>query len=340
MKYFFIYLVSKIMIHPHALLYSSQQDLTIGQLKNADYNPQVDTTLVQNWMKNHEINAIVEDDWIYFPKFEQIPSKPYIIYYQWNIQLLQKSLLWIVWPRKHSEFWSSMVQKIINQAIGYDIVTISWLAPGIDQLAHKYSLENNIPTIAVLWGGFRHYFRSKDNRLIRKIIDQWWLIISEFKLSQKPQSYTFPQRNRIIAGLADVLFLPEATKNSGSLITVDFAQKSQKPIYGPPNPESPMSDWLHTYLQKGIIRPLFDVPMMFSTHFSKNPTTSLNIYSKCSNFDLDTQNLLKYFSQNWSTTISMLIKNWFSQEKLYPSLVRLEMENLVYQSVPGIYTII
>jgi len=58
-------------------------------------------------------------------------------------------------------------------------------------------------------------------------------------LSQIPQTYTYPQRNRIIAGLADALFLPEASKNSGSLITVEFAQKLQKPIYGTPNLNSP-----------------------------------------------------------------------------------------------------
>ena len=60
-------------------------------------------------------------------------------------------------------------------------------------------------------------------------------MISEFKLDQEPAQYTFPQRNRIIAGLSDVLFLPEAGKESGSLITVDFALQMQKPVYGVPN---------------------------------------------------------------------------------------------------------
>jgi DNA processing protein len=45
-----------------------------------------------------------------------------------------------------------MVQKLINQSSNYDLATISGLAFGVDQLAHKYSLENNIPTIAVLGG--------------------------------------------------------------------------------------------------------------------------------------------------------------------------------------------
>lgn len=331
--------ITKIMIHPHALLYSSQESITIVQLKEGNYDPSGDILVTSHWMESREVQAIVEGEIGYHPKFSTIPSKPYILYYQGNLSLLNKSLLGIVGPRKHSDFAKSMVQKIINQATHHDLATISGLAIGVDQLAHKYSLDNNIPTIAVLGWWFRHYLASKDRELINRIVDQWGLILSEFKLSQDPQSYTFPQRNRIIAGLADVLVLPEASKNSGSLITVEFAQKLQKTIYGIPNiSSSSMSEWLHEQLQNWWMRALLDIPAMLTTHFpnTKKSTGGVQI-SLLSSFDPDTKQLLKSFQSYPSLTISTLLQQWFSQDKIYTALARLEMENIIHQPIPGTY---
>lgn len=332
---------TKIMIHPHALLYSSQESLTVGQLKEGNYDPSGDMLVTSHWMESREIHAVVEGEIGYHPKFSTISSKPYILYYQGNLFLLNKPLLGIVGPRKHSDFAKSMVQKIINQAIYHDLATISWLAIGVDQLAHHYSLENNIPTIAVLGGGFRHYLASKDRELIRRIVDQGGLVLSEFKLTQDPQSYTFPQRNRIIAGLADVLFLPEASKNSGSLITVEFAQKLHKPIYGTPNlTASSMSEGLHEQLQNGSMRPLLDIPAMFKTHFSSTQkSTGGGRLSLLPSFDPDTQQILETLQSHPSLSISTLLQQWFSTEKIYPALARLEMENIIHQPAPWVYTL-
>ena len=131
------------MIHPHALIYSSNQEVTIGNIKESNYDPSMDTSVVSHWMESREIKAIVEWDIDYPAKFFQTQSKPYILYYQWNIELLQKPILAIVGPRKHSDFAKSMVQKTINQATKHDLATISGVAAGVDQLAHHYSLENS-----------------------------------------------------------------------------------------------------------------------------------------------------------------------------------------------------
>lgn len=327
------------MIHPHALMYSSQEDITIGKLKQSDYNSTLDTTIVDHWMQNRDIKAVVEWEIGYNPKLSFIPSRPYILYYQGDISLLNKPILGIVGPRKHSDFANTMVQKILNQSAYHDFATISGLAMGVDQLAHHYSLENNIPTIAVLWAGFRHYLNSKDRNLIARIVEKWWLVISEFKLSQTPQTYTYPQRNRIIAGLSDVLFLPEASKNSGSLITVEFAQKLQKTIYGTPNiVSSSINEWLHELLQNWTIRPLLDIPSMFKTHFS-NKKENVKRKVLLPSFDLDTQKLLDSFQNQSSITISNLLQNWFSQEKIYSWLARLEMEKIIHQPIPGTYVL-
>jgi DNA processing protein len=329
------------MIHPHALIYSSKQDITITQLKNADYDPSIDSSLIANYMSKHAIQATVEGEKNFPQKMHGVSSMPYIIYYQGNLDLLDKKILAIVWPRNHSEFAKIQVEKLIHQAKNHDIVTISGLAPGIDQLAHHLSWESNIPTIAVLWWGFHHFLKSKDREKIDHIVSQWWLVLSEFKISQAPTSYTFPQRNRIIAGLADLVYVPEASKNSGSLITVDFAHKLQKPIYGTPNFSSPQTSLgLHEYLQNWLVRPLFSLSMMLENHFptkEKNPIKD-KIPSHQS-LDLGTQKLLQVLETTPFITISTLLQKWFPQDKIFWSLTRLEMERLIHQPVPGTYTL-
>ncbi len=70
---------------------------------------------------------------------------------------------------------------------------------------------------------------------MERIVSSGGLILSEYKHLQEPTSRTFPQRNRIIAGIADAIFLPEAKIDSGSLLTVDEGIKRGKPIGAPMN---------------------------------------------------------------------------------------------------------
>jgi DNA processing protein len=118
-------------------------------------------------------------------------------------------------------------------------------------MTHEMSMKAGIPTIAILGGGLKRFLESKSREIIQKIIDHGGLVISEFKLNKEPERYTFPQRNRIVAGLADMIFLPEAGEKSGSLITVDFARQMHKDVYGAPNTIfSPLSKGLLQYMQQ------------------------------------------------------------------------------------------
>lgn len=167
-------------------------------------------------------------------------------------------------------YGKQVVSDLVTYAKDYGLVTISGLADGIDSVCHLQSIENNIPTIAVLGGGISYYLRNHKN-LIDKIISHGGLILSEFKIGFRPTNYSFPQRNRIIAGLADCLFLPEASEKSGSLITVDFAIQMNTPIYASPNDiYTEGSKGVNKYISEGKIQSIYDFKTFLSSHFSKN----------------------------------------------------------------------
>jgi len=209
---------------------------TISKLKSNNYitdNKKFEK--IQDYLKTHNIQWICAEDSAYHFKFNQIYSPPYIIYYKGNLNLLNQHIIGIVWPRRPSSYAINFLEQFFEKLKWAKwIVSISWMAPGIDSLAHNLSIKYNIPTIAILGWWFEYFLKYKKEQ-IEKIIDNWWLVISEFKLNQKPEKYTFPQRNRIIAWLSSILIVPEAGQKSGSLITVDFALKMNKEIYWLPN---------------------------------------------------------------------------------------------------------
>lgn len=97
------------------------------------------------------------------------------------------------------------------------------------------------------------------------------MILSEFKIGFRPTDYSFPQRNRIIAGLCDCLFLPEASEKSGSLITVDFAIQMNKKVYASPyDIYTQSSKGVNKYISESKIQAIYDFQSFLKLHFSNN----------------------------------------------------------------------
>lgn len=328
-------------MHPDVFRYSSSSSPSISQLKGWLVIDDSEVQSIADQMKSLWIKAICDQDLEFPAKVRKIRSAPYILYYQWDISLLNKPILGVVWPRQPSIYAGKILDRMFKIADRYNLVTISGLATWVDQLAHRLSIERGIPTIAVLWGGLWEYLQRSDRHLIASIVEHGGLVISEFRLFQAPETYTFPQRNRIIAGLSDVLFLPEAGKKSGSLITVDFAHKMGVPIYGTPyDIFSPESQWLHTQISLWIIKPLFDLDSLFKNNFSLK--AKIQVYSKIQKDLSPSESLvirclhqvkscsLEYLSSITKTSPSTLL--WLMSV--------LEIKALVRQSSPGIYSIL
>jgi DNA processing protein len=152
----------------------------------------------------------------------EIPDCPKNIFMKGkNIDRKNTKFLAVVGSRNHSSYAKMALEKIMSEISGYNIVIISGLAIGIDSLAHEFALKNNLKTIAIPGSGISEkvlYPRSNVN-LSKKILDGGGNILSEFEPDSKSMPYFFPQRNRIMAGLADVVLVVEAAEKSGTLIT-------------------------------------------------------------------------------------------------------------------------
>lgn len=139
----------------------------------------------------------------------------------------------IVGARKTSALGLAICKELVKALSKYNCHIVSGLAYGIDSCAHQSALDYGLKTIAVLGCGLDHFPQETGNpALARTIIaGKDNLIVSQFQADTPANKSTFPQRNKIIAALSQCTIVIEASINSGSLITADFALELGKKLY-------------------------------------------------------------------------------------------------------------
>lgn len=160
------------------------------------------------------------------------PSKLYVL---GDKRLLHQKGIAIVGARKSTQYGKNIAYKISKELSENGINIISGLALGIDTCAHIGAIDSNIgKTIAVLGSGIDKIYPKENIDLARKIIKSGGCIISEYPFGSKPEKLHFPQRNRIISGISNGVVVVEAAKESGALITAEFALEYGKDVFAVP----------------------------------------------------------------------------------------------------------
>jgi DNA processing protein len=125
------------------------------------------------------------------------------------------------------------------------------LARGIDGEAHEGALHSAGRTLAVLGCGIDQTY-PPEHHTLRQRIEQQGAVLSEFPMGTSPQSFHFPQRNRVISGLSLGVIVTEATLKSGSLITARMALEQNREVFAVLGTvTSPLSHGPHRLIQQG-----------------------------------------------------------------------------------------
>ena len=184
-------------------------------------------------IKKLEIDLINTSDKIFPDKLKEISEIPYSLHLRGDNQLVENKIVAIVGSRKSTKYGNEVAYKMAKLLSNRGYTVISGMASGIDTYAHIGALEGKGSTIAVVGSGLDYIYPKKNTKLFFDIVNNG-LVISEFFLGVKPVSYNFPRRNRIISGLADFIIVVEATKKSGSMLTVNYALKQGKDVFAVP----------------------------------------------------------------------------------------------------------
>lgn len=171
-----------------------------------------------------------------FPaQLREIPQPPKTLFLAGSLPPQETILLTVVGARKHSPYGREACEELISGLAGYDIAIISGLALGIDGIAHEAALAAGLRTIAVPGSGLDVdvlYPRSHV-ALARRILDHGGALLSEYA-DTKAATWTFPERNRIMAGLAKATLVIEAEEQSGTLITARMATDYNRDVFAVP----------------------------------------------------------------------------------------------------------
>ena len=170
----------------------------------------------------------------YPEKLKNIYNPPKGLYVKGDASLLKDMSVAIIGSRNCSKYGEIVAKKFAMDLAKKGIVVISGMAIGIDSFAHIGTLLGKGKTIAVLGSGLNNIYPRENEKLFYKIIERGGLIISEYEPNEEPKSIHFPERNRIIRGLCDKLIVVEATKRSGTSITVNYALEQGKEVYAVP----------------------------------------------------------------------------------------------------------
>lgn len=155
----------------------------------------------------------------------EIPQPPAQIWYQGVLPKDDLTLLAVVGSREYTTYGKQVVEELISGLAGYPVGIVSGLALGIDGLAHQAALKHHLYTLAVPGSRLDEsvLYPAAHKKLAREILESGGGLISELSPTTHAAQWTFPQRNRIMAGLCKATLLIEAGEKSGTLITARMA---------------------------------------------------------------------------------------------------------------------
>ena len=180
-----------------------------------------------------KIQVMTLQDEDYPRSLKEIYDPPLCLYVKGALLPSDTVSLAIVGSRRASYYGLSCALNFAYSLAGAGITIVSGLARGIDTQAHRGVLKAKGRTIAVLGSGLNRVYPAENKDLADKIAERG-AVVSEFPLNAEPLARNFPRRNRIISGLSLGTIVVEAAKNSGALITADFALEQGKDVFAIP----------------------------------------------------------------------------------------------------------
>jgi DNA processing protein len=195
--------------------------------------------------KNHDFEAQFKAKGVHcltvldknYPEaLKQIHHPPLTLYHKGNAKILTSHLkmLGVVGTRKASSYACHATRTLLEKLTSQPVCIVSGLAAGIDTEAHQAALDFNLPTIAVFGCGIDTIYPKSNTTLAQNILDRGGVWLSEYPPGFPGSKYTYPARNRIIAGLSEAVLVAEAGFASGAMITARDAMEENRTVLAIP----------------------------------------------------------------------------------------------------------
>ena len=300
---------------------------------------------IENYLKSlkkENVWFLTLEDKHYPVLLSKIKKPPFVLYGKglefksWEKADLERAI-GIVGARRTTHYGREVTRLFTNQLVGSGFTIVSGLAIGVDATSHKSALDNGGKTVAVLGCGVDCCNPTENVNLYKRIIESGSTIVSELPLSHPPSKGSFPQRNRIIAGLSQAVLVTEGAEDSGSLITANYAFELGRKVFAVPGPiTSSLSKGPYKLLKKGarLVTKIEDIleELKFEIRNSKSETNSKSQITKRKTENKEEEKILKILENESLHFDEIVRRSQLDSSKIGSLLSIMEIKGMVKSS--------
>lgn len=275
-----------------------------------------------------QVNKLSIDDSDYPSRLRNIPSPPKELYYlgaspsEW----FKKPRVAIVGSRSITPYGRRVTEDFSSQLARKGITIVSGLALGVDAVTHEAAVREGGLHIAVLANGLDKIYPASNTQLARSLLQKGGAIISEYPEGTPSLKQNFVARNRIVAGLSDVLLITEATERSGTLHTARFAlEQGRDVLVVPGNITSPNSVGCNNLIKSGA-QPVCSIEDILNALGAKNLVGTSVVHL---GDNAEEQTILDHLYKGISDAHELLVLSQINPELFTQTLTMLELSGKI-----------
>lgn len=202
------------------------------------------------WIKTFEDFSLAEAEIAFIEKYKITPlfilddnypqrllhcyDAPTVLYYRGSADLNNAKVISIIGTRSNTDYGKQFTDELIAALQPLHVLVVSGLAYGIDAIAHKAAVQENLSTVGVLAHGLDTIYPATHKKLAKEMLLHNGGLLTEFISNTKPGKHNFPRRNRIVAGMADCTVVIETAAKGGSMITAELANGYNRDVFALP----------------------------------------------------------------------------------------------------------
>jgi DNA processing protein len=287
-------------------------------------------------LEKHKIQTHFFLDSNYPFRLKNIVDCPIMIFTKGSGDLNPEKAVAVVGTRNMSEYGRSFIDQFISDLAYQRVAVFSGMAYGVDIMAHKAALKHGLPTFGVMAHGLDIHYPALHLGIAKDMLYSNGGLISEYVNGTKPDREHFPERNRIIAGLCDVVVVVESAQKGGSLITASLANQYDREVMAVPGSISSETskgcNQLIKNNQAHLLESATDLVKLMNWEDDKPRAVQQQLFVELNNRERD---VLDIITGNGTIELQMLVVECKkSSTELAAILLELELKNCIY-SLPG-----
>ncbi len=185
------------------------------------------------FLEKNNIKPLFYLDKDYPNRLKEIEDAPMLLFYKGNADLNNSKIVSVIGTRNATEYGKLFTDNLLKELKTTNALIVSGLAYGIDVQSHKAAITENLPTVGVVAHGLDEIYPREHKNIANQMINNGG-ILTEYLSKTKADPQNFPARNRIVAGICDVLVVVETASRGGSMITAEIANSYNKDIMALP----------------------------------------------------------------------------------------------------------